>query len=113
MDVMPNWSRFSLPNTEMAIGTVWTSCDRFSAVTTTTSMSAKAGAVKAVERSNAPTSVTDLAVQEDKYAIFGNPPLRTRWPGESRKPSLPHPFLVRPELVGQIDAVIYHRSFEV
>src|SRR6516162_7763651 len=46
-DVMPTCSRFSLLNTEMATGTVWTSSERFSAVTTTVSI-AKAGTVNAV-----------------------------------------------------------------
>jgi hypothetical protein len=69
-------------------------------------MSAKAGTVKVVERTNAPTSVTDLAVQAEKCGISGIPPLRMRWPGESRKPSVFRPFFVRPELTEQIDVVI-------
>src|SRR6185295_16705648 len=71
--VMPIASRFSLVKTEIAIGIVCTFCERFSAVTTTTSMSAKAGAMKAVERSNAPKSMTDLAVQADECAIWHSP----------------------------------------
>src|SRR5690242_18109476 len=107
-EVMPIASRFSLVKTEIAIGIVCTSWERFSAVTTTTSMSAKAGAVKAVERNNAPTSVTDLAVQADECAIWYSP-VSDALADESER-QVPRSF-VRPELVGQIDAVNLTQMF--
>jgi hypothetical protein len=49
---MPTASRFSELNTEMATGTVCTSWARFSAVTTTVSICAKAGTETALARSS-------------------------------------------------------------
>jgi hypothetical protein len=60
-DVMPTASRFSLENTEMATGTVCTSAARFSAVTTTVSICAKAGTVKAVVTMSVPKNASERA----------------------------------------------------